>query len=240
MRDEFVRDALEEHVVPAESPTFFDDLWELVTTREHAAAVRCRRISIALAVVAVAAITTATVLAAPHGAGTVDQTVTCALQTQGGIPEMTVVLKPKSPPQGPPKYSYVQPAELDVTTGTTPMGAGVPVDNSQRLFLAAGGTKGYLLSHTSCSDHGARPPLARSGLPPTQTLRRGFLGLSIRCLGPAKVTLRVRLTQNANGEPTRVLLAIRAARTGKALVFADWSATLVHAAAARSCDVESA
>jgi hypothetical protein len=238
-RDLIVRDALEQHVVPEQSPTFFEDLWDLVHRREHSAVVRWRRISIALAAVAIAAIVAATVLAAPHATRTTDQTVTCELQDQGGLPEISVLVRPESPPSGAP-YHYVNPAQLDITTGTAPMGAGFGVANNQRLFLVAGGTKGYLLSHTACKAGGRRPPLARAGLPPTQTLRRGFLGLIIRCLGPAKVTLRVRLTQNANGEPAHVLLAVRAARTGKALVFADWTATLVRAAAAPSCDVESA
>ena len=52
-RDDIVRAALERQAVPAERTDFFDDLWELVQAREHAAAVRWRRISIVLAAVAV-------------------------------------------------------------------------------------------------------------------------------------------------------------------------------------------
>lgn len=231
MRDEAVRTALEQLELPPQPVQFFDDLWELVTAREHAAAVRWRRISVALAVVALAAITTATVLAAPHGSNVVDQTLVCTLQQQGGIPVVNVGAQPISPPhKGTGTYTWTEPAELLVTTGGNAF-------EGHRLFDAQSAAKGYLLDTSLCATTGTRVPLVRAALPSTGVLRQGFKGIALRCLGPGRVTLHLRLVQDSSGHPTSGQLAARITRTNTPLFFVEWSRTLVRTYGAPRCDV---
>jgi hypothetical protein len=230
MRDDEIRASLEELELPPQPTRFFDDLWELVTAREHAAAVRWRRISVALAVVAVTAITTATVLAAPHGSNVVDQTLVCTLQQQGGIPVVNVGVQPVSPPRKMSTYTWTEPAELLVTTGGDAF-------QGHRLFDAQSTAKGYLLDTSLCSAGRVKVPLARAGLPSTGVLHQGYKGIQLRCLGPGHVTLHLRLLQDSSGHPTSGQLAARITRTNKPLLYIEWSRGLVRTYAAPSCDI---
>jgi len=216
MRDERIRAALEQHDVPADSPTFFDDLWELAHAREHAALVRWRRMSVVLAVVAVAALAAASVLAAPHGSGVVDSTMTCTLQIQGGLPVFDIGARPRSTVRGTPPNTFTYPAELTMTTGGD-LFAG------PKLFTAQSSAKGYVLDRSACKS-GAKPiPFSRAGLQLVKRTTIGYDGLDLRCVGPARVFTRIRLVQNANGEPVSAQLAVRVVRTGKPLAYVLWS-----------------
>jgi hypothetical protein len=229
MRDESIRAALEQHDVPADSPTFFDDLWELVHAREHAALVRWRRISVVLAGVAVAALAAASVLAAPHGSGVVDSTMTCTLQIQGGLPVFDIGARPRSTVRGKPPYTFTYPAELSMTTGGD-------VFFGPKLFMAQSSAKGYVLDRSACKS-GTHPiPFSRSGLRLVKRTSIGYDGLDLRCVGPARVIARIRLVQNANGEPVGAQMAVHVARSDKPLAYIVWNAGHLTAYGSTACD----
>ena len=221
-----VRALLEQFQVPPQSRTFFDDLWELVQAREHARAVRWRRISLVLGGVAVAAIAAAGVLAAPRGTPAVDQTVACTLEDQGGLPVVAFQLRARQRRRGGP-YPFTYPAQVAMLTG-----------GQKNLFLAQGDSKGYLLAKSDCGDAPARP-LSTKGLTEHTTIVQGRLeGVQVRCVGPARIAVHVRLQQDAKGFPTHVWLRAAVARTGKPLIDVDWSPALLRESSSPRCQTE--
>jgi len=227
-RDDVVRAALERHDLPRERAGFFDEIWEAVQAREHAAAVRWRRVSAVLAAVAAAAVTAAGVLAAPHTSNVADSTSTCLLGVQGGLPVFDIGAEPLSPPIGADGFRI--PGNVTMTSSGS-------LFDGTKLFVAQGGAKGYLLDSSACKDGGRRIPLAADGLAPAGTFKTGYQGVDIRCLVATRITLRVRLTTSSKGLPTRVQLAVRNARTNKPLAFVDWTERVVRAYASRACRV---
>src|SRR5690242_6402846 len=103
-----------ERLVPPESPTFFDDFWELTAQREHLAARRWRRIALALGAVALTAAAAAGVIAAPLGShDVVDEHVTCTTQTQAAYHVFDLGAGPTRPPSN----YFRQTAQLIISTG---------------------------------------------------------------------------------------------------------------------------
>lgn len=227
-RDADVRALLEQFEVPAQSRTFFDELWELVQAREHARAVRWRRVSIVLACIAVAAITAAGVVAAPHGTPAVDQTLNCRLEVQGGIPVIAFRLRARQLPHG-TRYAFTYPATVALVTG-----------GERSLFVVQADSKGYLLNRSSCTSSNRRVAFSAVGLGEHTTLvKNARVGVEIRCLGPVQVAVHLRLTQDAHGLPSHVRLAAVVARTGKPLIDVDWSQALVREWSSTSrCEAE--
>ena len=223
-----VRTLLEQFPVPPQPRTFFDDLWELVQTREHARAVRWRRISIALAGIALAAVAAAGVLAAPHGTPAFDQTVTCTLEEQGGIPVVAFQLRAKEPREGSAPYFYTLPAQVQMATG-----------GQKNLFVVQSDSKGYILAKSECADASGHGALSTKGLTQHTTIVQGRrYGVEVRCLGPARVTVRIRLQQDARGFPKHVVLRAVATRTGRPLIDLDWSPAVLRESSSPRCQTE--
>jgi hypothetical protein len=237
-RDEWIRAALERAPVPEQSPRFFADLWEAAQARERAAARRWRRVSLVLALVAAAAVSSAAVLAAsPRStSATVDVRGVCAAQEQGGIPAF-IVGAIVSGPRKPGKPSTVKPPpgfHVDPTAWITTTPGFVP--DTAPVFSFSTQASGYQLDRRSCPPTSASIPLAREGLGNPVHLDAKSLRLVVRCLGPARFAFRARITNDRYGVPIRAQIAAANARTGKQLVYIAWSPTRVDGWSAASCE----
>ena len=105
IEDAFVRDVADQFL-PPEDPGFFDEFWSATAQRERLHARRWRRVSLAVATLALAAISAAAVVASPFGrSSTVDQRVSCALRTQGGKTVVNLAVAPTRKPHAGYKQS---------------------------------------------------------------------------------------------------------------------------------------
>jgi hypothetical protein len=107
------------------------------------------------------------------------------------------------------------------------------------LFVIQGDSKGYLLAKSDCVDAPARA-LSTQGLAEHMTIVQGRLeGVEVRCVGPARITVHIRLQQNAKGFPTHAWLRAVVARTGKPLIDVDWSPAVLRESSSPRCESES-
>jgi hypothetical protein len=236
-RDDWIRAALERMPVPPESPAFFDDLWEAAQARERAAARRWRRISLALALVAAAAISSAAVLAAaPSSASTaVDVRGVCVAQEQGGIPAFIVGAFVGGPRRGGPPAKKPPPGfHVDPTVWITTTQGFVP--NTAPVFSLNSVFSGYQLDRRACPPTSMAIVLSHRGLGNPVHLDAENLRLVRRCLGPAHFAFRVRITNDRSGIPIRVQMAVVNARTAKPLAYLTWSPSRVDGWSADSCE----
>lgn len=237
-RDEWIRAALDRAPVPEQSPTFFAELWEAAQGRERASARRWRRVSLVLALVTAAAVSSAAVLAAsPSSASaTVDVRGVCVAQVQGGIPAF-IVGAVVSGPRKPGKPSSVKPPpgfHVDPTAWITTTPGFVP--DTAPVFSLSTQASGYQLDRRTCPPTSMSIPLARQGLGNPVHLDQKNLRLVVRCLGPARFAFRVRIANDRYGVPLRAQIAVANARTGKQLVYIAWSPTRIDGWSAPSCE----
>jgi hypothetical protein len=237
-RDDWIREALARTPLPPESDTFFDDLWEAAQARERAAVRRWRRVSLALAVVTAAAVSSAAVLAASptSASASVDLTGVCFAQEQGGIPAFIVgaivsgARRPGvSPTAKPPPGYHVDPTIWITTT------AGL-VPNEAPVFSLNFQFSGYQLDRRACPPTPMKVEFSREGLPNAVHLGVKNLQLVRRCLGPVRFAFRIHVVTDRNGVPIRAQIAAANARTGKRLVYIVWSPKRVDGWSAPSCE----
>ena len=236
-RDDWIRSALERAPVPDQSPTFFADLWEAAQARERASVRRWRRISLVLALVAAAAVSSAAVLAAAPASTTtnVDLRGVCAAQVQGGIPVCIVGgivsghREPGPSHANPPPGFHVDPTLWITTTpGLVP--------NTAPVFSLTSQYAGYQLDRRVCPATSQTIDFSRQGLPDAVHLDQKNLQLVRRCLGPVRFAFRVRIYNDRNGIPIRAQVAVANARTGKRIVYMNWTPTRIDGWSAASCE----
>jgi len=213
---ESVREQLERLPVPPERPAFFEELWEQAEVQKRAAALRWRRTSAALAVVAIAAATAAGVFAfGDASARTIDETYVCTGAEQGGVSQ--VVLNP---------LSSTRIGVLTVWANHIPvLRTSFPKKNQINVDPAA------------CRQTSRSIPLRRSALPAVAHSKAGpnrNAEASFNCWA-ANVLVRLRVTFDARGDPATTIAAVGNARTGKVIAFIGVIPPHLDAFAAPAC-----
>lgn len=81
-----------------------------------------------------------------------------------------------------------------------------------------------------------KPRLSPEGLPAPLVLRNGdFQSLARRCTDVARIVVRVRIESDSLGVPRKARALVTRAKSGKPLVYVDWSRLLVEGHAAPGC-----
>jgi hypothetical protein len=228
MTEDILVRELSDRFLPPEDPEFFDAFWSQTAQRERLQARRWRRISLIAGMLAVTALSAAAVVAAPFGkSDTVDQRVSCALQTQGGSTVVNLAVAPTRKPHA--GYKQSPSAQLMLVTGASWF-AGT------KLLLLDNAAKGYIVNRNLCKN-GPDLALAPRGLPRQSVLPAGsFLGYQYRCVGTGRVDIRVKFATGSKGEPTKAQIAVASARTHKPLLYSEWSPAKVTTYARNDCE----
>jgi hypothetical protein len=205
-RDPEIRARLARLEPPPRRDGFERELWERIQTAERAAARRWRLASVTLGAVAIAAIAAVAVLAATRGGGsTVDRTVSCATEVQGGVHQFGISAQPI-----PQSFDY---ATLTVFTGGSTLLLGVDTR-----------FKGFTLG-SACKPVKKSIPLARAKLPLEGVSKKGEFGSAVygRCLLPGRVLIRMKLHLDSGGKPLSAVLAVRMVKKHRPVAFVTWS-----------------
>lgn len=217
-----------ERMLRDETPEFFDDFWSKLERRERVAARRWRRAAFALAAVAIAALATAGVVAAPFGhRNAVDASMVCSvdrINSFRGIGLAAVAARPHNDVGRPPE------AQLVLTTGGF-AGQGTV------LFQADAALRGYLLNQRSCtrSDDSSAP--RPTGLRLTDLMRAGTpWGHEYRCAGVGRVRLSVHLVEGKDDVPTAARLVVQRVPGKKPLLYVDWAPNRVYVYISPACE----
>jgi hypothetical protein len=157
---------------------------------------------------------------APSALGaTVDRTLRCATEEQGGLQLLQIESNAMTKSHG-----FWFPSEVTVATG-----------GQTTLLRFLSSNKGLVFDRSRCSDGGGIP-LGAAKLPTFGTLAQGDrTWLRARCFVGASVVLRVRLIQDEATRPLRATVAIRTA-SGTPLAFLRWTRARVSLHAARGCE----
>jgi hypothetical protein len=205
-----------ERLLPEESPDFFEEFWAMAEDREHRAARRWRRIALAASVVAVLALTTAVVVAAPLGrTSVVDETMTCSVGTDHGHPIFALTANPRRPTS---PTAYAASAAMLLTTGGD-------FFYGTKLLTLDETMQGSSANRSLCTKGGPSVPLKAKGL-----RLRIVLGADahsahvVHCERGGKIVFHVRMTMSAKGTPTHAQIAVHTAKSNTPAIYADWSA----------------
>ena len=216
-RDDWVRDRLAGLDPPPRRRGFEDELWERIETRERTLARRWRSTSIVLAAIAVAAVTSAAVLATTQGSGTtVDRTFACTTQVQGGLHVFEIEAWPKD--------LQLPAAGVQITTRTVRL-----------LEFNTFGDQPLAVDGHSCRAVKRTVPLEPAGLPSAGAFGVGYVHFTARCLLPGRLLVHIRLQLDAQGKPHQATLALRMERKNRPVSFFRWSAKRVTAFLSRAC-----
>ena len=233
--ERWLDERLDRLVAPREPSGFADELWERVRAAEHAAARRWRLTSIALGVVAVAAVAAAAALAATLAASpaktTIDRTVSCATALQGQRPAIWL--------WGNVRTELSPVASMQVLPVGPTLVAGVWKLPTPDLSFATA-KDSFVVDRAACAPSRLRVPFSAAGLTasiPITTTFKGEFRESCVVADRARadpVLLHVHLDLSA-GVPTRAELAIRNAVTGKPFAYVVWTPKRVTSSFAPSC-----
>ena len=214
---------LEDLVAPAPHPRFREELWERVDARQRLVARRWRVAAIVATAAAVAAGSGAGVLAFGAGGGgvaatTFDQTRSCPVSVQGGIPIAQL--------HAHATYTFTSNAKAI----TLPAGAGFDDPGPAGASLGGVGQAqhGYGFSTDICK-RAPRIPLARSGLPFYGVFKTGEPGFGsldngARCWVGTRITVRVRAIVGANDTPVSGAVAMRTGkRKLRPMAYIEWT-----------------
>jgi len=230
MTDERVRDALERMPVPPERPGFFDELWEEAQARERAAARRWRRISLMLALVAAAAISSAGVIAGTTSSNAVDITASCVPDLQGGLPAFIVHAAPGAKPKPGADVNAKPPPGFDIVSSVW-----LETGAQMKLFGFSSMFSGYQLNRLRCATSKAHVTLTAGKLPRAGVFTYpSYVELRKRCVGFGPFLFRVHIANNGEGTPQKAQLAV-ATKRGKPLVFVDWTPARVVTYSSTAC-----
>jgi hypothetical protein len=231
MRD----DLLDGLGAPAPRPGFHERLMERAVEAEHASARHWRRVSIALAVVATAAIATASTLAATRGSAgaktIVDRTLSCATALQGQRPIVWINANVKT------KLNPV--ASLTATTLSDAVTVGTRSAPPQLSVAQAKG--GFGSDDGACAASHRRVPLSPSGLPASTTVTSTFIGQFWETCRTAdhnradRTLLHFHLVEK-DGTPQSAELAIRNEATGKPVGYVVWTPSRIASWFAPACN----
>jgi hypothetical protein len=231
--DEFTQRVYDQLHVQPESARFFEELQSRLERGERDAVRRWRRTAIvavafALAATAVAGVAVATPTAA---ANTVDVTVQCTNLTKGGVGVFSVFAEPTGNP--PIESGKIKPPP----PGFRPID-GMTVETGDSLYTLrlTSLVAGYQLDRRQCLPSKTKLKLGPNGLPKHATLHVGDNEYGERCKDVPKVVMRLRITNDPYGAPTRAQLLIVRAKTDKPLIYVDWSRTQVTAWDSPGCD----
>jgi hypothetical protein len=218
---ELLFEASEPHAAPA-SEEFFDELWRLAEQRQRVAARRWRRAAAALAVVALASLTTAAVFASGRsGAAVVDQTWSCAVTpTITGVPRIEMHASVDTPRTTAFFQLTVMP---DASTEFHEL--------TQLSFFHR--PDSFTVDEHRCSRSKAVIPFGTAKLVPNGVVTTSFVGgVGALCATGASIIFHVRATL-AHGTPTRARVAIRTGR--KPVAYVDWSPKRISTYFERGC-----
>ncbi|HET7145780.1 MAG TPA: hypothetical protein VFI10_01180 [Gaiellaceae bacterium] len=201
---------LDDLAAPPPRPRFREELWERADERQRVVARRWRVAAIVATAAAVAATASAGVLAFGTGGGaavaakTFDQTRSCPVGVQGGIPVARL--------HAHATYRFTSNGK----TFTIPAYASFQDPGGASLGGVGQAKHGYGFSYDICKQ-APRIPLARSGLPFYGVFKTGDAGFGsldngARCWVGTRVTVRVHAVIGANDTPTSGAVAMR---TGK-------------------------
>jgi hypothetical protein len=245
VKSESIEERIANHLRPAERPDFFDELWERTEADASRRAKRWRTASVALAVVALAAITSTAVVAARRASTTVggprvvDRTVECGAKI-GGVPGLNLFARVNEPPL----RAVPQPGLVGVDAGNTA--------SPQALFAGAGRLlwvwsptahkysyikSGYEFDRTMCRPT-SRLALVSSRLPALGTFSNaGHADLNATCptASGSVVTVRMRVRLARPGAPTSAKVAVAVGRHRHPVAFVDWTPTRFKAFLADGC-----
>jgi hypothetical protein len=231
--DEFTRRVYDQLNVQPESARFFEELQARLERKERDAVRRWRRtaivaVAVALAATAVAGVAVATPTAA---ANTVDVTVQCPNLEKGGVGVFSVFAEPTGNP--PIESGKIKPPP----PGFRPIdGMTVETGDSTYTLRLTSLVAGYQLDRRQCLPSKTKLKLGPDGLPKHATFHVGDNEYGERCTDVPKVVMRLRISNDAYGAPTRAQLLIVRAKTNKPLVYVDWSRAKVTAWDSPGCD----
>lgn len=233
--DAFTRDVFEQLSVPPDSSRFFIELEQRLRARDRAALRRWRRIAIAAVAIAVAAIAATGVMAATLASPvkTFDQTVACTNIVKAGIPVFEAGAKPTGEPQldangkvRTPPPGFYPPTSMWVQTGDVMM-----------LLRFSSQASGYQLDRSRCVKTTAKLTFGPKGLQPALMLGADAAEpFGRRCTNVAKMAMRVQITSDSLGVPLGAKLLIARAKTGKPLIYVEWTRNSVKSWASPGCD----
>ena len=205
---------LDRLAAPPARAGFHDELWERVEAAERAATRRWRRTSIALAVIAIGAIATATSLAAALNTGSgrsvVDRTYSCVALSSGALPTVLIAA-----------YVNTQKFPGSIDMGTRPDTS--PGDNEAFYIDWGAGTNKLIVDPSGCQAVNRAVPLKSRGLPSngvqTSTFAGGFYDT---CNTNRRVDVRIRIS--ASGDvPISAEFAVQNELNGRAIAFVNWT-----------------
>jgi hypothetical protein len=216
-----------ERLLPEEPPEFFEEFWAMAEDREHRAARRWRRIALTATVVAVLALTTAVVVAAPLGhSSVVDQTMTCQVGADRAGSIFALTGNPRRPNT---PNAYAAAAALLLTSGGN-------FFYGKKLLVLDESMQGPSVNRSLCTKGGPRVPLTAKGLRLRIVLGPGmYSSHDVECRKAGKIVVHLRTTMSAKGTPTHAEIAVQMGTRNTTAVYAEWSIHHLTMSAAELC-----
>jgi hypothetical protein len=209
-----------ERLLPPESPSFFDGMWQQVEILERRSARRWRRASIVLAAVALVTATAAAVFAAgglPDASGgaarVIDRTLVCKTSHAGIYWKVTL--------RGSVRFPSHPLADLTLDTA-------FKVDPKTNFLIhqvqIASTTDGFTTDGSACTQSAASGiPLAAGKLPSNGVVTPHFVGQIVAdCKVEPRIRVHVRVTTRGS-TPVAAEMAIRNYKSNQPVAFLSWS-----------------
>jgi hypothetical protein len=210
---------LDDLVAPPPAPDFRERLWERAAERDRVVARRWRAAAIAAIAVAVGALSAASVFAfgsaGAAGARTFDETRSCPVAVQGGIPVAML-------------SAHARLTERNNGQMFTMVGfAGLMDHNGHTLGAVGDAAHGYGWPDQMCTKTKSIP-LARGGLPLYGVFKQGERGLGsfdngAACWVGTRVSVRVHAVLDGNDKPTSGTLALRSGKKLRPIAYVEWT-----------------
>lgn len=233
MADQRVRALLERLAVPPQREGFFESFWVRAESDARRAARRWRFATVAVSAVALAAATSAGVLALGRGGSTVvDRTLSCPVPDAGGVNVLQLVARLS----GSPGYT--------LNGNTLPLPATVELDQGRTMFISQGKPyivatayagaspslrDGYTFDTSVCAP--AKPiPLSSTGLPAPWVYRGAHGGdITRACWLASRITVRLWVRLDSKHRPLSAILALRSGAKQRPVALVRWTPTLMRA-----------
>jgi hypothetical protein len=229
-----MRAELDDLVAPQPAPDFRERLWERAAERDRVVARRWRATAIGATATAVAAISAAGVFAfgrdTAAGPLTYDQTRSCPVVVQGGLPVARL-----SAHSTLARQNNGQVIRLVAFAGF--------VDSAGHSLGGIGqAAHGYGFPDDAYCRKAAPIPLTRAGLPLYDVFTPGEDGLGsfdngAACWTGARMTVRVRANVGKNEIPTSGTIVMRTGKKLRPVVYVEWAVKRVAVYMSADCHV---
>jgi hypothetical protein len=215
---------LHDLVAPPPPPDFRDRLWERAEERSRIVARRWRLAAVAATVVAITAMTGASVLALGgnrySATTTFDETLSCTVPQRGGIPVLDVGAAPTG-------WFFDGHGNRLPHAGSILIGSAS--ESGTTDFMAVTSARGgYGPLHAPGCTPARQIPLARAGLPLFDTFVAPNPGLgstgnmNASCFTGSRITARLHATIK-KGAAVSAQLAVRSGKKQRPVAFVDWT-----------------